>query len=75
MIFMAAFYDLFLHRHELDTHGLSLLALGFGVAFVAAIVVVKWLLTYLTRHSFVPFGWYRVIVGAGVLALLAIKSY
>jgi undecaprenyl-diphosphatase len=73
MIFMAAFFDLFLQRHELDTHGLWLIAVGFCDSFVAAIIVVRWLLTYLTRHSFVAFAWYRIVAGSAVLVLLWLR--
>jgi len=73
MIFMATFFDLFLHRHELSTHGLTLILLGFIVAFIAAIIVVKWLLGYLSQHGFVAFAWYRIIVGSLVLLFLAIR--
>jgi len=70
MMFMAAFYDLFVHRHEIDAHGFSLIAVGFITAFVSALVVVKWLLSYLSRHGFVAFAWYRIIAGSTVLLLL-----
>jgi undecaprenyl-diphosphatase len=70
MMFMAAFFDLFIHRHELSAHGLGLIAVGFAVAFICALIVVKWLLGYLSRHGFVAFAWYRIIVGGAVLALL-----
>lgn len=47
---------------------------GVGVAFVVAalvsFVVVKWLLDYVRSHTFTPFGWYRIAVGAAVLLLL-----
>jgi undecaprenyl-diphosphatase len=47
---------------------------GVGVAFVVAalvsFVVVKWLLGYVRSHTFTPFGWYRIAVGAAVLLLL-----
>jgi len=73
MMFMAAFFDLFLHRHEIDTHSLSLIATGFAVSFVAALIVVNWLLGYLSRHGFVAFAWYRIVMGSAVLLLLALR--
>ena len=53
-----------------------LLAFGLSVGihgngFVSAFVCVRWLIRYVSRHSFVPFGVYRVVVG-GVLLLLVI---
>jgi undecaprenyl-diphosphatase len=40
-----------------------LLGVGFAVSFLVAAVVIKWLMHYLRRHSFVPFGWYRIGLG------------
>lgn len=47
--------------------------IGFAgaVAAVTAFVVVKWLLGYVRSHSFAVFGWYRIVVGAVLLALAA----
>jgi undecaprenyl-diphosphatase len=42
-------------------------ALGMGVSFASALVVVRWLLRYVGGHSFVPFAWYRLAFGALVL--------
>jgi undecaprenyl-diphosphatase len=40
------------------------------VSFVTAIIVVKTFLEYVTRHGFVVFAWWRVIVGTlGLIAL------
>lgn len=45
----------------------GLLALGFVVSALVSFVVVKWLLRYIQTHTFTLFGWYRVVVGAGLL--------
>ncbi len=70
IIFVAGLYDIFKNRHELSSDSVVLLVVGFVIAFVCALAVVKWLLTYLTRHGFIPFAWYRIIVGSAVLAYL-----
>ena len=44
-----------------------LLAAGFTVSFIVAAGVIKWLMNYLRKHSFIPFGWYRIILGVIVL--------
>jgi undecaprenyl-diphosphatase len=46
-------------------------AIGFVVAFVAAVVAVRWMVTYLQRHSLAVFGWYRLAAAAVVGALWA----
>jgi len=46
-------------------------ALGTVVAAVVSFFAVKWLLRFVQTHTFVGFGWYRIIAGA-VLLLLAL---
>lgn len=67
----AAFaYDIFKNRDVLDWSALGEIAIGFATAFVAAILVVNWLLGYVSRHGYALFGWWRIIVGAAVLLAL-----
>ncbi len=40
------------------------------VAFVVAIIVIKWFMTYISRHSFMPFVVYRVLLGISILLLV-----
>lgn len=42
----------------------QILSLGFLGAFITALIVIKWLLTYVQRFSFVPFGVYRIILAS-----------
>jgi undecaprenyl-diphosphatase len=50
-------------RHQEMAQDWALVALGFIVSAVVSFVVVKWLLRWVQTHTFVPFGWYRVIFG------------
>lgn len=60
----AAFaYDLWKNRDALDGAAMGEIAIGFVAAFLAAIVVVRWVLGYISRHGFALFGWWRIIVG------------
>ena len=43
------------------------------VAAVVSFVAVKWLLRYVQTHTFVLFGWYRVLIGGGLLVALAMR--
>ena len=43
------------------------IAVGFVVAFVTAILVVRWVLDYVGRNGFALFGWWRIIVGTRAL--------
>lgn len=47
----------------------GLLLLGWLVAFVAALLVVRWLLRFVQTHTFEAFGWYRIALGLVILAL------
>lgn len=62
----ASSLDLFKSRDALfsNTHNeLALLGVGFVVSFVVALGVIKWLLSYIQKHSFIAFGMYRILVG------------
>ena len=48
---------------------LILLILGSVVAFVVAIMAIKFFINYVTKYGFVAFGWYRIIVGLAILVL------
>ena len=53
------------------TVGWGDIALGFGVAFIVAIGVIKAFVGLVSRHGFGPFAWYRIIAGAAALVWLA----
>lgn len=65
-------YDLYKNRDALNVHDLGLTAVGFFVAFVAAALVIKTLLDFVSRHGFAPFAWWRIAVG--VLGLIGIAA-
>jgi undecaprenyl-diphosphatase len=44
-----------------------LLAVGSVVAFVVSLLVIRFLMAFIKKHSFKPFGWYRIVLGAVVL--------
>jgi undecaprenyl-diphosphatase len=47
-----------------------MLALGCVVAFVVALVAMRWFVDFLARYGFKAFGVYRIIVGMAILILL-----
>jgi undecaprenyl-diphosphatase len=65
-------YDLYKNRDVLDSGALNEIAIGFVAAFVSAVLVVRWLLGYVSRHGYALFGWWRIIVGAVALAALSL---
>ena len=56
-------YDLFKNRDVLDFSAMSDIAVGFAVAFVSGVFVVRWVLGYVGKHGYAIFGWWRIIVG------------
>src|ERR1700692_3307807 len=63
-------YESYKNRTEMSFDHAGIIAIGFVVSFVVAIVVVKSFLSYVARHGFTLFAWWRVIVGTlGLVAL------
>jgi undecaprenyl-diphosphatase len=68
-MFGAFVYDLYKSRGDMSFDN-TIVAIGFIVSFITAIIVVKTFLTYVTRHGFTLFAWWRVIIGTlGLIAL------
>jgi undecaprenyl-diphosphatase len=66
----AAVFDLWQGRDILDGDDLGAMALGFLVSLVAAALCIKAFITFLQRHDFRVFGWYRIAAGLVMLAIL-----
>ncbi|AXC49247.1 undecaprenyl-diphosphate phosphatase [Paracoccus suum] len=64
-------YDLMKNRAVLDSAGWLHVAVGFVCAFIAASIVVRWLLGYVSRNGYALFAWWRIAVGIVVLLALA----
>lgn len=65
-------YDLTVNRSLLDPAAIGNVVIGFVCAFLAALVVVRRLLDYVSRHGYAVFAWWRIVVGLSVIiALLA----
>lgn len=52
----------------------GLLVLGMAVAFIVSIFAIKFLMSYIKKHDFKVFGWYRIVLGILVLLYFAISS-
>jgi undecaprenyl-diphosphatase len=64
----AGAYDLWKHRSVLAVEDAGMWAVGFGVSFLSAFVVIRWLIRYVATHDFRWFAWYRIVFGLVVLA-------
>jgi len=67
---MYKFYDA---GGSFGSNEVSLLLIGNIVAFVVAILAIKSFITFLTRHGFKVFGYYRIVVGVIILVLYYLK--
>ena len=65
--------ELVKNRHEIASGvGASFaeIAIGFVIAFVVALVVVRAFVHFVSRHGFGPFAWYRIVAGAAAVVWL-----
>jgi undecaprenyl-diphosphatase len=44
---------------------------GMVVAFIVSVIVIRFLMGYIRKHDFKIFGWYRILLGLGVLGYFA----
>lgn len=56
-----------------QTQELIILGVGSLVAFIVSILVIKFLMSYIRKHDFKAFGWYRIVLGIIVLLYFLIK--
>lgn len=52
---------------------IGLLLIGIAVAYLVSLAVIKFLMDFVKRHSFAPFGVYRIILGAVVISYFLIR--
>lgn len=64
--------DLWEIRHQLSSERGAEIAVGFVMAFLASLLVVKPFLRFVGRSGFAPFAWYRILAGIALLAALAL---
>ncbi|WP_431476547.1 undecaprenyl-diphosphate phosphatase [Massilia eburnea] len=64
----ATFYSLWKDRALLSAADLPLFSIGAVVAFVSAFACIRWLLRYISTHTFTVFAWYRIVFGLVVIA-------
>lgn len=69
----ATLFDLAKHHDELlgpAMGGPAPLVIGLVTAAIVAVVAIRGFLSYLTSRGLAPFGWYRIVIGALIIALL-----
>jgi undecaprenyl-diphosphatase len=72
-MFGATVFDLWKNRSILNFDAGVDIAIGFVVSFVVALFVVRTFIGFIGRYGLKPFGWYRLVAGAGIIAALALR--
>ena len=63
-------FDLYKNRNVLSFDEGAIIAIGFVAAFIAAVIVVRFVLDFISSHGFALFAWWRIAVGtAGLIGL------
>ena len=52
----------------------AILAVGFIVSFVVSLLCIRFLMDFVKKHDFKPFGWYRIVLGILVLLFFGIRA-
>lgn len=58
------------HHSDMSFDQSGLLLIGFVTSFIVALISIKWLLTYIKKHTFVAFGLYRMVAALVFFVLL-----
>ena len=69
-MFVATLYTLVKKHNELSMSSVSPIIIGTIISFTVAFCIIRFALTYLRKHSFNIFGWYRIVVGIILLIVL-----
>lgn len=69
----ASAYKLLKFGFDFTGTELFTLALGMVVAFVISVLSIKFLMSYIKKHDFKAFGWYRIVLGIVVLLYFTIR--
>ncbi|MGK0205372.1 MAG: undecaprenyl-diphosphatase [Planctomycetota bacterium] len=71
ILYSASIYKLISMRDTLNSDMIMPLVVGTVVSFLAAMAVVKPFVAFLRQHNFVPFAWYRIVVGIALIVLIS----
>jgi len=69
----ASSYDLYKNWAIMNADSLGVIAIGFVAAFLCALVVVRGLIAFVSRHGFGPFAWYRMVIGVVMAGFLLLR--
>jgi undecaprenyl-diphosphatase len=69
----ATVYDFYKHGAVLSGEQMTGVVLGFVAAFLSALLVVRGVLHFVSKHTYRPFAWYRIALGLVVMAWLILR--
>jgi undecaprenyl-diphosphatase len=73
--FAKSLWDAYKETPEILTkQNISILAIGNVIGFIVAIVAIKGFISFLTKHGFRLFGYYRIIVGLIIIAMIIMRG-
>jgi undecaprenyl-diphosphatase len=67
-MFAATSYDVYKNWHLFSANDIGLFAVGGAASFISALLAVRGLIRFISRHDFTLFAWYRIVFGIVVLA-------
>ena len=67
----ASFYDLFKNYSDLTSENIELIVAGLLSAFFSAILVIRWFIDFVSKHNFISFGVYRILIGILILIFIS----
>ena len=66
-MFAATSYDVYKNWHLFSADDIGLFAVGGAASFISALLAVRGLIRFISRHDFTVFAWYRIVFGVLVL--------
>lgn len=73
-MFAATLYDVYKHRDLFSADDIGMFAVGGAASFISALLAVRGLIRFISRHDFTLFAWYRIVFG-GVVLLTAYTGW
>lgn len=64
----------FIKGNVFSANETAILLTGCVVAFVVSLLAIRFLMGFVKRHDFKPFGWYRIVLGVAVIAYFALAA-
>lgn len=71
-MFAATGYKLYEGYETITSEQVKLLVIGNAVAFIVAIIAIRFFIGFLQKYGFRLFGWYRIVAGIALLGLIAL---